>query len=119
MSEQATAPLDLDRLTRLAAEDPEAFEHERQRLVEALIESAPQGQQQRLRGLQWRVDAERQRAATPLAACLRISAMMWERVTEAGGLLDACRTLEGGPLPAEPRAKNKAQLLDFRPPRDD
>ena len=119
MPEQSIKPLDLDRLTRLATEDPEAFERERRRLVEELIENAPAAHQQRLRGLQWRVDTVREHAPTPLGACLRISSMMWERITGPGGLLDAYAALEGGPLPGEQRPAGKARLLDFRPPRDD
>ena len=114
-------PLDLDRLTRLAREDPAAFEAERRRLVEELIESAPEQQRQRLRGLQWQVDTVREHAATPMAACLKISGMMWDRITEPGGLLDAFDALQGdvdaGTLL---RPRGEARLLAFRrPPPED
>ncbi len=119
MPRDSVPPLDLDRLTRLAAEDPEAFERERRRLVDELIQGAPTEQQGRLRGLQWRVDTVREHAATPLAACLRISSMMWQRITEPGGLLDACAALERGKPPRQPGPDDKGRLLDFRPPGDD
>ena len=32
----------------------------------------------RLEGLQFRIDAERQLARTPLKACLKVSSLMWE-----------------------------------------
>ena len=112
--------LDLDRLTRLAAEDPEAFEAERRRLVEALIESAPDHQRQRLRGLQWRVDTIRERAPTPMAACMKLSGMMWDRITEPGGLLDAYEALQGDGSVEDLRGRGEGRLLDFRrPPPDD
>ena len=112
-------PLDLDRLTRLAAEDPEAFEAERRRLVEELIDSAPDHQRQRLRGLQWRVDTVREHAPTPMAACLRISGMMWNHVMEPGGLLDAFGALEGKVDAEDLRGRGEGKLLDFRRPPDD
>lgn len=114
-------PLDLDRLTRLAAEDPEAFEAERRRLVDALIDSAPEGQRQRLRGLQWRVDTVREHAPTPMAACLRISGMMWDRITEPGGLLDAYGALQGKVDAEAVLTPGEGRLLDFRrpPPPED
>ncbi len=119
MPEASDEPLDLDRLTRLAREDPDAFERERRRLVETLISSAPPGQQQRLRGLQWRLDTVRERAGTPLAACLRMSAMMWERITGPGGLLDALAALDGAPSSTPAKSPAAARVLDFPRPEED
>ena len=56
--------------------------------IEAVIESAPEGNRERLRRLQWRIDQERRLARTPMAACLRISRMMWRAVLGPGGLND-------------------------------
>ena len=111
--------LDLDRLTRLATQDPEAFEAERRRLVEALIESAPDSQRQRLRGLQWRVDTLREHAPTPMAACLKISGMMWDHVMQPGGLLDAFGALKGEKTVDELCNPGEGRLLEFRRPPDD
>lgn len=72
--------------TRLAQTDPVAFEAARRTAVEQAI--AIGNDPDRLRRMQWRVDAERRRARTPMKACLRISAMMWEMFFEFRDALD-------------------------------
>jgi len=86
--------LDFDHWSRLAKEDPNEFERMRLAAIEEVISNAPKEQQQRLRGLQWRIDQERRLAKTPLGACIRISRMMWESVSAPGGLLDSLRLRE-------------------------
>ncbi|MBL4608056.1 MAG: DUF3135 domain-containing protein, partial [Pseudomonadales bacterium] len=56
--------------------DIQEFEALRTKLCDELINSAPTAKRRRLRGIQFQVDMERRRAATPLAACIRISEMM-------------------------------------------
>jgi hypothetical protein len=80
---------------KLAEQDPSAFESIRRTLIDELIESAPTEQQQRLRCLQWRIDQERRRSSSPLGACIRMSNMMWERVTGKNGLLENVGRLRG------------------------
>ncbi len=63
-----------DSWAKLSRDDPASFEHARKLMVESLIESAPT--QPRLRGLQWQIDHLRERTATPLNACLKISNLM-------------------------------------------
>ncbi|MEK8090386.1 DUF3135 domain-containing protein [Thermithiobacillus plumbiphilus] len=77
---------DFDAWSRLATQDPEVFEMRRRMLIEQLIQSAPDARRARLKGLQFRLDLERRRARTPLAACLRISDMMWQALLGPGGL---------------------------------
>lgn len=72
--------------SRLAKVDPGAFEDRRTRIIEAYICSVPKERQARLRGLQWRIDQARRSAGTPLAACIRISKMMWDAVLGEHGL---------------------------------
>ena len=67
---------DFDELAMLAKKDPQEFEALRTKLCNQLINSAPESRQRRLRGLQFQVDMERRKAATPMAACIRISEMM-------------------------------------------
>lgn len=88
MEEAALQLPDFDRLRVLAARDPAAFEAKRREVIEAAIARAPGDRQQRLRGLQWRVEQVRRRAANPLAACIALSGMMWEAVSGQGGLLE-------------------------------
>ena len=104
--------LDFDALCALAQHDPAAFESHRARVIQAAIERAPAGRRQRLHRLQWRVDQVRRRSATPLAACISLSDMMWESVTGEHGLLE---TLRG--QPRERVHRSDAVILPMRPRR--
>lgn len=105
---------DFDDWSRLARRDPQGFENRRARVIEAFIASAPLQRQARLRGLQWQIDQVRASAGTPLAACLRISGMMWDSVTGDDGLIARMEALRHGrPLP---RRRPKAKILPFRRP---
>jgi hypothetical protein len=91
-------PADFDGWCRLATEDPQTFERLRSRRIEEAIASAPAARQQRLRCLQWRIEQERRRAPSALAACVSLSHMMWDSLAGENGLIDAlhCSTR---PLP--------------------
>ena len=66
-----------DVLVDMARNDPQSLENLRRRLTSKVIESASTDEQRRrLEGLQFRVDMERQRARSPLAATIKISEMM-------------------------------------------
>lgn len=78
-----------DRMMKMAKDDPEAFERLRQKMIDEVINEAPEANKRRLIGLQWRVDQERRLAKNPLNACIRISDLMWESVTGEGGLLES------------------------------
>ncbi|GGY35000.1 hypothetical protein GCM10011297_05090 [Bacterioplanes sanyensis] len=67
---------DPEELHRLAEQQPEALEALRQQMVQQLIDHSPQRLKHRLQGLQFRIDMERQRCKTPMAACLKLSGMM-------------------------------------------
>ena len=72
-----------DVLVDMARNDPQGLESLRLSLTEAVIDSATDEQRrQRLRGIQFRVDVERQRARTPLAACIKVSEMMCQSLAE-------------------------------------
>ncbi len=85
---------DFEVWAELAKSDPEAFEHKRRETIDAFIASTPAEGQQRLRGLQFRVDMERSRASNPLSATIRISNMMWNSFAELRDALD--RSVNGG-----------------------
>ena len=66
-----------DVLVDMARNDPQRLEKLRRSLTEGVIASANTEQQRkRLAGLQFRVDLERERARSPLAATIKISEMM-------------------------------------------
>lgn len=67
---------EFDTLREMAQRDPEGLERLRVELCDQLIQSAPEAYRRKLRGLQFRVDMERRRAKSPMAACIAISAMM-------------------------------------------
>ncbi|WP_126448424.1 DUF3135 domain-containing protein [Sulfuricystis multivorans] len=92
---------------RLAHTDPAAFEVARRELIERAIVRG--NDPQRMRRMQWRVDAERFRARTPLKACLRISAMMWETFFEFRIALNRAAGLSGEP--ASGRKPRAARIL--------
>lgn len=76
---------DFDTWAALATRDPAAFEVTRCQALDKVISRNPG----RLRRLQWRVDAERRRARTPLKACLVLSGMMWAAFAELRYALDS------------------------------
>jgi hypothetical protein len=97
---------DFDYWRRLAAGDPAAFEAARTQAIATVIDAAPAARQQRMRGLQWRIDRMREQTSNPMAACFLISDMMWNSLLGRGGLLEALRDLQGvnpdGPHKAMP-----------------
>lgn len=67
-----------EELSRLASENPQAFEALRTELIEDCISTAPEALQPRLRGIQFRVDCIRRLSRTPLSALIKIQSMMWD-----------------------------------------
>lgn len=111
---------DFDEWSRLAITDPAAFETRRLALIEAYLRRFPPLPQRRLRGLQFRIDMERRRARTPMGACLKLSAMMWDSLLGSRGLKTTLDTLLGytGPRSAATRRRSAstAHILPFRKP---
>jgi hypothetical protein len=101
---------DIDEWQRLAREDPSEFERRRQAAIEALISQAPPEHRERLRGLQFRIDLERRRAKTALAAAVRLQSMMWERF---GQMREAVLALTRE-APSSPVEASGARILPFR-----
>ncbi len=108
----ACKQFDFDEWAILAADDPAAFEAHRAALIEAFIDSTPRERQQRLRRLQWKIDRTRECAPNPVAACIRISKMMWDSLLGDGGLLEALEAARGGGRRCRP--KSEAKVLAFR-----
>jgi len=73
---------DFDQLRTLAERQPEALESLRTELINAVINQANGETKQRLRGLQFQIDAQRQLHKNPLGACIKISRMMTESFHE-------------------------------------
>jgi len=107
---------DFDEWLELSRRDPESFEVRRLQSIEELINSAPEERQHRLRCLQWKIDRVRDKMATPMAACVAISDMMWDSLDKLNQLYHDCEVVtslkEGkrvmAPLP-------KAKIMQFTP----
>ena len=67
---------EFDKLREMAQRDLEQLERLRVQLCDQLIQDSPEEFRRKLRGLQFRVDMERRRAKSPMAACIAISGMM-------------------------------------------
>ena len=102
---------DFDEMSRIAKDDPAAFEQRRQELLSAAIDNASPNIKRRLEGLQWQVDQVRNTSNTPLASCIRISKMMWDSVLEQDGLLDNLERLQNGELSVNSAKKTTAAIL--------
>jgi hypothetical protein len=68
---------DFDKWAKLAREDPAEFERQREAVLRATIAAAPSEHRQRLEGLQFQLDMERQRSGSPLGSCVRLNSLMW------------------------------------------
>lgn len=110
--------LDFDQAMELAKSNPAAFEARRKAAIEALIERAPARQQQHLRRLQWRIDMVRDRAANPMASCVKIYKMMWESLAGERGLIAALKHADKVHAEASEAAMPSAQILAFKSPNE-
>lgn len=69
---------DFNEWAALARTDPESFARRRLAWIQAAISSAQEKNHARLEKLQFRIDAKRRLARTPMKACLQLSSMMWD-----------------------------------------
>lgn len=97
-----------DTLRYLAEHDPERLELLRNALTEMLIARSPMESRQRLRGLQFQINARVKLARTPIAACLAVSSMMHETLAQLQ------RTLVDGPEEYI-ALQDSADVIPFRP----
>ena len=65
-----------EELQKMAQDDPDRLEQLRIQWCENLIHEAPRHYRRKLRGLQFRIDMERRKARSPMAACISLSSMM-------------------------------------------
>lgn len=84
--------LDFDTLSRLAQEDPDAFEEYRKATLEGYFSSLPEEQSTRARQLQWRLDGELLHIKDPLARMNHVMGKMFESVYELNDLLNGYET---------------------------
>jgi hypothetical protein len=105
--------VDFDQWADLAKTDPAAFETKRAEVIEDVIQRMPPHKQQHMRCLQWKIDQVRNQTSNPMAACIKLSELMWDSLVGPGGLRDALERIGKGDFQPPP----KASVLEFRPPR--
>ncbi len=100
---------EFDVLVEMARNHPDRLEALRQELTEEVINGADNDRhRKRLEGLQFRVDLERRRARSPLAATIRISEMMCHSLADLHRSMVTPLTTERHEVPAE-----NAKVLAF------
>lgn len=96
---QRTLP-DVDTLRKMAINNPAELELLRRNLAQQIIDQAAPQNRARLQGLQFEIDAHCQTASNPVAACVKISAMMQASFERLHSTLNV--TLDSGALDLEP-----------------
>ncbi len=104
---------DVETLIHMAKNDPAALEAFRQREIDALISSAPDGIQRRLRGLQFQIDAKRSLHSSPMGACIELSQMMFDAVYKLNDALQGMQQPVGHTSGFNPGKAPKASVLPF------
>jgi len=102
--------IDFDHWSELAKSDPASFELLRTRTLQACIDRSSSDRQERLRCLQWRIDQIRSQSGTPLAACVKISGIMWDTFNRLGHLYNQVEQLNAG-IPVTP--VQSAKIIPF------
>lgn len=93
---------DFDTLMEIAQKDPDALEEFRRNAVEAIILAAPKASHQRLRGLQFQIDSQRQLHSSPMGCCLKLSEMMHDSFNHLHSLLAQLAKTDGKHPPPLP-----------------
>ena len=88
MSGYSINNMNFERWMELANRDPQKFEQLRHAKIASVINKTSGKCQQRLLGLQWRIDKIREQYKnSDIAACLAISELMWEAFDQLADLL--------------------------------
>ena len=114
MSTGSDKHFDFGHWSKLASEDPERFEAERAEAIAELIDQSPSSAKRRMVGLQWQIDRVREQAPNPMAACVKMSKMMWDSVLGEGGLLETLERLQGVDPRGLATTPTAAAVLPFR-----
>lgn len=115
-----------DFLSTLARTDPEGYELLRSKLIKELIDRSPESMKPRLRGMQFRIDCERQLSHSALGMTVKLYELMWGSFLNLNDRLQdfiAPETESLTPHGAKPGAgvavpslsEQCAQVLEFRP----
>ncbi|OOV88068.1 DUF3135 domain-containing protein [Oceanospirillum linum] len=106
-----------DVLMDLAQNNPEQLEQIRNVLSEEIIQNASPRARNKLKGIIFRVDMERQRSKTPLQSCIRIAVLMqasYGQMREKLDLLFQAQPLRLVPPTEIPEPEQTDNVLPFR-----
>jgi hypothetical protein len=99
-----------EELMDLALNEPAKLEELRQTWVDETIDRAPESFQRRLRGLQFQIDMEREKASNPVSACVRISKMMHDGLAN---LQDVIKNSHSNEIQPQNCQKSIAAIIPF------
>ena len=103
---------DYELLSRVARDDPSAFEALRSEMISDFLDGVPEECQRRLRGLQFRVDCLRRLKGTPLARLLKIQALMWDSFLKMDqGLQEFVQSIHGTAAASEETQRSEIDSL--------
>lgn len=97
--------LDFEQWSELAKADPDAFEAKRAEAIDAMIQQLPEPKRERMRCLQWKIDQVRGQASNPMAACIKLSEMMWDSLVGPGGMKDMLERVSNQNCKPLPKAR--------------
>ena len=110
---------DFDEWAKLAKDDPDAFEEKRKKMIQEVINNVSPEIRKRVQGLQWQIDQVRSSSPNPMASCLKISQMMWDRVLDEGGLLDHMDQLNQPDINKLQKPRESATVINLEDRKQD
>lgn len=109
---------DFDTMVLMAKNDPDALEQIRQDMSEQIINDAPENFQRRLRGLQFQIDAQRERSSNPVSAMVKIYDMMFNSFETLNESLNGTDGLNTAMQTPQLKAVNDSEVvISQAPPR--
>lgn len=117
MQENDLTILDFDSAVALAIKDPEAFEEYRLKIIDTLIQRAPERTQLHLRRLQWRIKQVKRSSPNPFEACVKLQQMMWHSVSDQSNLAQSLENISRSERVASGECST-GRVLPFRRKHD-
>ena len=103
---------DFDELRKMAQEDPEGLQEIKRRMIEDIIDNAPEEIKRRLRGLQFQADSCIKSSKTPMTACIGMNMMMRKSLNR---LNTALQSLIGkGDISEAKPIEMDAEIIEFK-----
>ncbi len=108
-----------DEWCALHESDPQRFDAYRLKMLNDLIDAAPEDSKPRLRGLMFKMEGEARRSRSQLGYNLRLSSMMMEMLDEMREQLYLLCTADVNDLEDSLAPARSAEIIPFSPPESD